>query len=159
MVYTPVFPGAVPSFPGINPRTDGTDIVSATDVNSLYSETIQVAATLGANPQKRAAAWGVGTFDTSTDKTTVKDRVTNNENGTYIAYTDYLSRTAGTNSYSSGSNTIQPASGATSTVNLIVKPQTGQTADLFQAVVGSTVVTQILADGTFKTSTIDGGSA
>ena len=167
MPYTASFPGSIPTFSGIDPRTDNQDIVAANDVNSLYKETEAVAATLGANPQGRIISgvgtnWGTGSFNTASAQVTVKDRITNVENGTWLTYNDYLSRTAGTskdsNNVSYGTNVIQPVAGATTTVNLIVKPQTSQTADLFQALVGSTVVTKIDSTGALWTAVFDGGT-
>jgi hypothetical protein len=150
--YTTVFPANIPSFPASNPRIDGTSIVSAIDVNSVYQEVIALAATLGTNPQTRPAAtpWTTGSpLDTSTTYTTVRDRISNVENGLNIVYNDYVKKSGGT--------TIQ--SSATTVVSLAVSAIASQTADLFQAVVSGTAVTKITATGAFWTATIDGGTA
>lgn len=151
MSYTPLYPGTTVTFVS-QEVTDGVSVVKAQDINPVYGEVIAIANTLGTNPQTRETSWSSGSFGTSTT-TNVNDRITNVETGTYKVYNDYISRSS-----LSGANTIQPV-GSTTTVNLTVKPATSQSADLFQAVVGSTVVTRIKADGTFLTSVIDGGSA
>lgn len=150
--YTTVYPGSIPSFPASNPRIDGTSIVSAIDVNSVYQEVIAIASTLGINPQTRPAAtpWTTGSaLDTSTTYTTVRDRISNVENGLNIVYNDYVKKSGGTTIISS----------AVGIVSLTVAPITNQTADLFQAVVGGSPVTKITATGAFWTATIDGGTA
>jgi hypothetical protein len=155
VAYTPNYPTANVTFTS-QERTDGIDIVSAIDINPVYGELKAVANTLGLDPQTRSSsnhpnAWGTGTFSTAAT-TTVDNRISNVENGIYVVINDYISRSA-----ASGANTIQPS--GTTTVNLTLKPQTSQTADLLQAYVGSTAVTKIKSDGTFWTSVIDGGSA
>ncbi|CAB5219667.1 hypothetical protein UFOVP221_112 [uncultured Caudovirales phage] len=164
MVYTPQYPATIPTYNSVGiPRVDGTSVINAIDVNSLYAETQQVATYLGQNPHIRSSGWGTGSFTSTTTFGNAQSRIANVENGTYLTYNDYLSNSAGTrvttDSISYGTNTIQPAVGATSTVNLILKPVASQSVDLFQAIVGSTVVTKITKDGALWTAVIDGGSA
>lgn len=150
--YTTVFPNTIPSFSASNPRIDGTSIVSAIDVNALYQEVIAIASILGTNPQTRPAAtpWTTSSpLDTATTFSTIRDRISNTENGLNIVYNDYVKKSGGT--------TIQSA--APAVVNLTLAPGTSQTADLFQSVVGGTAVTKIDKTGKFWTSTLDGGTA
>lgn len=164
MAYTPQYPATIPTYSTVGiPRVDGTSVVNAVDVNSLYGETINLATFVGQNPHIRSSSWGTGSFTSTTTFGNMQSRLANVENGTHLAYNDYLSNSAGTrvdsNAVAYGTNTIQPAVGATTTVNLILKPVASQSVDLFQATVGSTVITKITKEGAFWTSVIDGGSA
>ena len=152
MAYTTVYPNNIASFPASNPRIDGVSIVTAIDVNSTYQEIIAVESTLGTNPQTRPAAtpWTTAVpLDTTTVFTTVRDRISNVENGLNIVYNDYVKKSGGTTIISS----------AVGIVSLTVAPVASQTADLFQAVVSGSPVTKITAAGAFWTATIDGGTA
>jgi hypothetical protein len=147
------------AYPGLTPaltsKVDLSSTVYAADVNDLNSEVIAIAATVGLTPQTRGSAWGVGSFATaSLNYTTVGQRVLNVENGTYLVYNDYLSKTA-----ASGNNVITPAN--TSTVNLSLKSASGQTADLFQALPfgAGSALASISSTGTLQAVLIDGGSA
>ncbi len=147
------YPGAIPTFGA--PRIDGTSVVVAVDVNALYDEVVQIASTLDTNPQTRASAWSLSdTFDTTTNKTTVRERITNVENGTYIVYSDYVKKSGGT--------IILPTVGgspATNVVNLTLTAQSSQTANLLEVKVGGVVKTSVDSVGRLRTTTIDGGTA
>lgn len=147
------YPAAVPTFGA--PRIDGTSVVVAVDVNALYDEVVQIASTLDTNPQTRATAWSLSdTFDTTTNKTTVRERITNVENGTYIVYNDYVKKSGGT--------IILPTVGgsaATNVVNLTLTAQPSQTANLLEVKVGGVVKTSVDSVGRLRTTTIDGGTA
>ena len=148
------YPNSVPDFG--TPRVDGTDVVVAVDVNSLYEEVVQIASTAGTNPQKRgvSAPWSTSATFVTADKTTIGERITNVENGTYIVYNDYVKKSGGT--------IILPTtagSPATDVVNLTLTAQTSQTANLLELKVGGVVRTSVDSVGRLRTTTIDGGSA
>lgn len=152
MTYSAQYPNNIPYFTDINPRVDGSSIVSAIDVNSLYAETTKLAQAVGTNPFKRGdgAGWGIGTFDTTTVFTTLGDRVNNVENGTYVVYNDYVKRTGSSVIISSGTNVV----------NLALTAINSQIANMFEARNSSnTIVTKITAEGKLWTASIDGGSA
>lgn len=151
MSYTTVYPNNIASFPASNPRIDGVSIVTAIDVNSTYQEIIAVESTLGTNPQTRPAAtpWTTSTpLDTTTVFTTVRDRISNIENGVNIVYNDYVKKSGGT--------TI--SSTTATTVGLTLAPGAGQTADLLQAVVGGVTIMKIDKTGKLWTTAFDGGT-
>lgn len=76
-------------------RVDLTSTVVANDVNSVYREVVAIASDLGAGNMgagtpglKYSAAWGIGTFDsTTTTWTGLQARIQNIENGLYRTYT------------------------------------------------------------------------
>lgn len=158
---TAAYPGLTPA---LTPKTDLTSIVMAVDVNAINDEVISIGTTVGLNPQNRGSNWGTGvagggtvsgSFTTSSLLyTTVGQRILNVENGTYLVYNDYISSTV---SGTSG-NIITPA--GTTTVNLTLKAQTSQTANLLEAKnsAGTAVVT-VGPTGTLQAVLIDGGTA
>lgn len=128
-------------------------VVVAADPNTAYSEIIAIESTLGVSPTV-SATWGAtSTLDiVTTSWPTVAARIQNIENGLYGVSDDYVSRTS-----VAGHNTITPA--GTSTVNLTLKAQTSQTANIFEARNASnSIITKIDKDGLFQTSVIDGGT-
>lgn len=144
----------VASYPGANPtlplnQVNGVDIVDADDVNLIYDELKAVASTLGLNPQNRSAAWSSNSYSTaSTNFSTVGARIKNVEDGVQVI--------TGKAVTTDGGRTILPA--GTSTVNLGLKAQTSQTANLLEVRNSAdTLVTAINAAGNIVT--IDGGSA
>ena len=147
------------AYPGLTPaltsKVDLSSTVYAADVNDLNNEVIAIASAVGLTPQTRGSAWSVGSFSSaSLSFTNVAQRILNVENGTFLVYTDYLSKSA-----ISGSNTITPAN--TSTVNLTLKSVASQTADLFQVLpAGSgSALASVSSSGTLQAVLIDGGSA
>jgi hypothetical protein len=148
--YTTAYPNAVASFPS-NPRVDGVSIVSAIDVNSLYQEVVAVQSILGINPQTRPAAtpWTTTVpLDTVTTYTTIRDRISNVENGLNIVYNDYVKKSGGTTIQSSG----------VGVVGLTLAPIANQTADMFQTVVSGATLVKITAAGKLWTAGFDGGT-
>lgn len=128
-------------------------VVVADDPNTAYSEIIAIENALGTSPTV-SATWGAtSTLDIiTTSWPSVAARIQNLENGIYGTSEDYISRTS-----IAGHNTITPA--GTSTINLTLKAQTSQTANIFEARNSSnTAVTVIDKDGFFQTSVIDGGT-
>ena len=128
-------------------------VVVAAHPNVAYAEIGAIETVIGTSPNI-SATWGAAsTLDTATTSwTNVAARIQNLENGLYGTYTDYISKTAST-----GHNTITPS--GTSTVNLTLKAQTSQTANIFEARDSSnTVVTKLDKDGYFQTAVIDGGT-
>ncbi|CAB4123884.1 hypothetical protein UFOVP45_48 [uncultured Caudovirales phage] len=125
-----------------NYRHDVTDLVQAADVNILYDEVTAATTVLGLNPQA-SANWGTTvTLNTSTTDWSgsngVAGRLQNIENGLYTAYTSRVS--------SLGGSTVIPSD--VSTVGLVIKSRSSQTADLFQAQLSDgTVVTKIDSSG------------
>jgi len=129
-----------------------TDVVNAGDVNIIYGELKAVTDTLGVTPNKRLTAWGSDSFTSgATTWTTVYDRITNVEAGTYTAFNDRVKS-------SGGSSIVQTV--VSSAVNLTVQAYSTQTSNLFEAKnTAGTPITYITKDGTFRTTVIDGGSA
>lgn len=150
--------------PALTQKTDLTSVVMAADVNSINDEVIAIGTTVGLTPQTRAANWGSGVSGGGTVQgsftttgltyTTVGQRILNVENGTFIVYNDYVSMSA-----AAGRNVITPA--GTSTVNLTLKGQTGQTAHLLEITPAGTTtpVVTVGVDGTLQAVYIDGGAA
>jgi hypothetical protein len=133
---------------------DLTSVVVAADPNTAYSEIIAIETALGTTPTV-SATWGATTTlnTTTTSWSSVKDRIQNIENGVYGVTSDFLSRTA-----VAGHNVITPT--GTGTVNLTLKAQTSQTANIFEARDSSNaIITKIDKDGFFSTAVIDGGTA
>jgi hypothetical protein len=128
-------------------------VVVAADPNTAYSEIIAIETALGVSPTV-SATWGAtSTLDiVTTSWTSVAARIQNIENGLYGVSEDYVSRTS-----VGGHNVITPT--GTSTVNLTLKAQTSQTANIFEARNASnTIITKIDSAGLFQTSVIDGGT-
>lgn len=142
------YPGSSVSF---TPKVNLTDTVDAADVNQLYDEVSDIAATVGLSPQARSASWGTGTFSSaSTSFSTVASRLQNAENGVFTVINDYVRL--------SGNSVVQPA--GTTTVNLALRAQTSQTANLLEARnSGGTVVASIGPAGALRALSVDGGSA
>jgi hypothetical protein len=138
------YPTAVKSW---TPKVNNSDIVIASDVNTLYDEVNSVEAIIGSTPN--VSSWSGTTFDSSTtDWSTVKARIANIETGVNIAYSDRVKVT--------GSSTILPS--AIGVKGLVVKATSGQTANLQEwQDSSSSVVTSIGKDGWLIS--IDGGSA
>jgi hypothetical protein len=144
--YTPLYPGAVQSF---SERSDGVNVVSAVDVNQLYGEVNKLETYVGTNPHSRPSGnpWGTGSFNTSSSTfVSASERLLNVENGTYIVYNDYVSKSGGT--------TIQPS--GPSVVGLTFAPASSGNPDLLYA--EGSVVTKITSTGKFWTTAIDGGT-
>ena len=143
-----------PSFPvSFTQKVDLTDLVAAKDVNDLYDEVTAIAGTLGLDPNKRAAAWNTSnTFITNTTNfSTVNSRIANVENGTFIVYQDYVSKSGGT--------TIYPGT-ATTTVNLTLRAAASQSVPTLEVKDSlNNTVASISAAGLLKAVLIDGGSA
>ena len=143
------YPGSAVSF---TQKVNLQDTVDAADVNQLYDEVAAIATTVGLTPQNRAASWGTGTFSSaSTNFSTVAARLLNAENGVYTVVNDYVKL--------SGSSVVQPA--GTTTVNLALRAQTSQTANLLEARDAATgaVVAFISPAGVLQATLIDGGTA
>lgn len=120
-------------------RQNVTDLIQAQDVNVLYDEVSAVGAYLGLSPHV-SATWGASAFSSATTTwTTVAARIQNIENGVYTGITSRVK--------TDGGSTILP--GTTSTVGLIIKAASSQTANLFesQASGSTTAVTKIDKDG------------
>jgi hypothetical protein len=120
------------------PRVNLQDPVLAEDVNTVYEELTAVQTELGVSP-KTSGTWGSGSFNsTTTAWSSLKARIQNIENGLYSVHEGYVSKLGGTTVIPSG----------TSTVNLTVRAQSSQTADLFQARTSSgSVITKIDSSG------------
>jgi hypothetical protein len=125
-------------------RIDLTSTVVANDVNSVYREVTAIASDLGAGNMgagtpglKYSAAWGVGTFDsTTTTWSGLQARIQNIENGLYRTYT-YSVDLQGRENY----NTIQSIDA--NTIGLSIKA----------GAVAATSVTYGTSDGTTITYT------
>jgi hypothetical protein len=144
------YPNGLPILP--SQQIDGTSTVDAADVNPVYLELAAVASTVGTLPANRVDAWNASgeTFNTSFPGsfTTVKDRIKNVENGTFIITNSAIT--------TSGGRTILPS--GTSTVNLSLRAQTSQTANLLELRNASnTIVTRVTSSG--HIAVIDGGDA
>ena len=144
------YPDGLPILP--SQQVDGTSVVEAADVNPVYLELSALASTVGTLPANRAVAWGDAgeTFSTSFPGSfsTVKDRIKNVENGTFIITNSAIT--------TSGGRTILPS--GTSTVNLSLRAQTSQTANLLELRDASnTIVTRVNSSG--HIAVIDGGNA
>jgi hypothetical protein len=142
------YPNGLPTLPEL--QENGVDIVDADDVNLVYTELTAVAETLGLTPATRSAAWSSTAFTTATTSFgTVGARIKNAEDGVQVITASAVTKAGAT-------NVITPS--GTSTVNLAVKAQTSQTANVFEARDSSDAVgTAINASGYIVT--IDGGSA
>ena len=141
-----------PNFPVVfSPKVNLEDTVIAEDVNRLYEEVTAIANVTGLTPQTRSTAWTSGTFDTSTTTySSVGERIRNTENGTYIVYNDYVSKSGGTTIVSSG----------TSVVNLSLKLRSSQTANMLELKdTSDAILASVSAAGTLRAVLIDGGSA
>lgn len=142
-----------PSYPvTFAQKQDLVSLVAAGDVNVVYDEVTAIAGTLGIDPQKRTPAWNTtNAFTTNTTFTSVDARIDNVENGTFIVYQDYVSKSGGT--------TINPGT-STNVVNLTLKSASGQTANLLEVKDSSnSTVASINKDGLLRAVLIDGGSA
>lgn len=120
-------------------RQNVTDLVQAQDVNVLYDEASAVGTYLGTNPHV-SATWGATAFTSGTTTwATVRDRIQNVENGVFTAVNSRVK--------TEGGSTIQP--GTTSTVGLVLKASSGQSANLLESQTSgsSTAVTKIDKDG------------
>lgn len=133
------------------PKVNLEDVVNAADVNRLYEEVTAIANTTGVTPQTRSTAWATGTFETgATTFSTVGERIRNTENGTYIVYNDYVSKSGGTTIVSSG----------TSVVNLSLKLRSSQTANMLELKdTSDAILASVSAAGTLRAVLIDGGTA
>lgn len=141
-----------PSFPvTFSPKVNLEDIVVAEDVNRLYEEVTAIAATVGLTPQTRVTSWGTGSFNTATTTySTLGERVRNVENGTFIVYNDYVSKSGGTTITSTSAGTI----------SLGIKAKSDQTADLLSITrADNSVLVSVTKDGLLTAVTIDGGNA
>lgn len=141
-----------PNFPvTFSPKVNLESIVVAEDVNRVYEEVTAIAATVGLTPQTRSTSWGTGTFNTATTTySTLAERLRNSENGTFIVYNDYVSKSGGT--------TISSVSAGT--VSLIIRAKSDQTADLLNITKSdNSPLVSVTKDGLFRAVTIDGGSA
>ena len=120
-------------------RVDLVSTVVANDVNSVYHEVVAIANDLGTGNMgsgtpglKYSAAWGIGSFDsTTTTWTGLQARLQNIENGLYQAYTYRIDLTG-----KSGFNTVK--SSDANTVGLTIS----------QGKVTATSVTYASSDGT-----------
>ena len=147
---TASYPTTVKSWDAL---VDLDSVVVANDPNTAYSEIVAIETALGVSPTV-SATWGAtSSLDIiTTSWSSVAARIQNLENGIYGISEDYISRTS-----VAGHNVITPT--GTSTVNLTLKAQTSQTANIFEARNSSnTIVTKIDKDGFFETSVIDGGT-
>ena len=142
-----------PTYPvSFTQKQDLVNLVAAADVNSVYDEVTAIAGTLGADPNKRTPAWNTtNAFLTSTTFASVDARINNVENGTFIVYQDYVSKSGGT--------IINPGT-ATNTVNLTLRAATSQSVNTFEVKDSSnTTVASISTSGLLRAVLIDGGSA
>jgi hypothetical protein len=120
-------------------RTNVTDLIQAQDVNVLYDEVSAVGAVLGLNPNV-SATWGSSSFSTGTTSwSSVAARLQNIEHGVYTGVNSRV--------HTDGGSTITPAT--TSTVGLVIKATSSQSANLFESQTSgsSTAVTKIDKDG------------
>lgn len=142
-----------PDFPvGFTPKQNITDVVIAEDINRAYEEITAIAANVGLSPKTRSTSWGSGIFDTTTPSySSLGERVRNVENGTFIVYGDYVSKSGGT--------TISSISA--STVSLTIRAKSDQTANLLNITnsAGTGILASVTKDGLFTAVRIDGGSA
>lgn len=142
-----------PSYPvTFTQKQDLVSLVAAGDVNVVYDEVTAIAGTLGVDPHKRTPAWNTtNAFTTNTTFTSVDTRLDNVENGTFIVYQDYVSKSGGT--------TINPGT-ATNVVNLTLKAASGQSVNLLEVKDSSnSTVASVNKDGLLRAVLIDGGSA
>jgi len=142
-----------PTYPvSFTQKQDLVNLVAAADVNSVYDEVTAIAGTLGADPNKRTPAWNTtNAFLTNTTFASVDARIDNVENGTFIVYQDYVSKSGGT--------IINPGT-ATTTVNLTLRAATSQSVNTFEVKDSSnTTVASISTSGLLRAVLIDGGSA
>lgn len=126
-----------------SPRVDLSSVVVAEDVNSLYREVVNIAADLGAGnmgvgtPGLRfSAAWGIGTFATTTTWTGLQARIQNIENGLHRTYFNSIDKQSRANF-----NTIQSVDA--NEIGLSIK----------RGAVGPVNVTYAVSDGTTVTYT------
>lgn len=142
------YPGSAVSFVQ---KVNLSDTVDANDVNQLYDEVTAIAVTVGTMPQSRSTSWGTGTFSsTSTSFSNVAARIQNVENGVFTVLNDYVRL--------SGSSVVLPT--GTTTVNLALRAQTSQTANLLEARNSAgTVVASISPLGALRALSVDGGNA
>ena len=109
------------SLKGFTTKADFVDTVLAVTVNDLQNEVSALEANIGTYISV-GSGW-VGSFDqVTTNWNSLKDRIANIEYGLGSVHGDYVSL--------SGGSVIQPS--GTSTVNLILKSASSQTADLAQ---------------------------
>ena len=133
------YPGSVKTFTA---KVDFADTVLAEHVNTLQDEVNALEVNLGT--YIRTGSGWIGSFDqVTTSWNSLKDRIANIEYGLYTAYN--------TNTSTLGGSTIQP--NTVSTVGLILKARSSQTADLldFQTSDGTTV-SKVDASGNLYTS-------
>lgn len=116
-----VYPSSLKVF---QPKTNITDTVEASHVNTLQEETAALQSSLGVNPQISSAPSPSGTFvPSSTPYSSVAARLNNIETGIVSdAHTQYIRKT------SDSVNVI--TAGSASTKGLVVKAVAGQTANL-----------------------------
>ena len=120
-------------------RQNVTDLIQAQDVNVLYDEVSAVGAVLGLTPNV-SATWGSSSFSSATTTwSSVGARLQNIENGVYTGVNNRVK--------TDGGSTVIP--GTTSTVGIVVKATSGQSANLFESQTSgsSTAVTKIDKDG------------
>lgn len=116
-----VYPSSLKVF---QPKTNITDTVEASHVNTLQEETAALQSSLGVNPQISSAPSPSGTFvSSSTTYSSVAARLNNIETGIVSdAHNQYVRKT------SDSVNVI--TAGSASTKGLVVKAAVGQTANL-----------------------------
>jgi hypothetical protein len=136
-----VYPNSVKSF--VN-TVDNTDTVIASDVNLAYAEISAIESVLGTTPS--ATLGWTGSFDqTSSDFTTVTNRIQNAEYGLNIAYNQRVN-TLGGSTIGSSSTTVGLTLQTSGTGNLANFKNTS-----------GTIVTSVTKDGWINV--IDGGAA
>ena len=130
------------SLKGFTTKADFVDTVLAVTVNDLQNEVSALEANIGTYISV-GSGW-VGSFDqVTTNWNSLKDRIANIEYGLGSVHGDYVSL--------SGGSVIQPS--GTSTVNLILKGASSQTADLAQFKTSSgTTVSKVDSFGNIYTN-------
>jgi hypothetical protein len=133
-----VYPSAIKTF---SRRRDLLDIIQAVDVNQVYDEVTALQTVLGTFVTSKPSAWSSGSFTTPSSWPTLRERIENIEAGVFSAFNDRV--------LSSGGTTINPST--VSTVGLVIRARSGQTADLIQFQNSSgTTVTRIANDGSLS---------
>lgn len=114
------YPTSVKTF---TPKVNVVDLVQADDPNSLFNEVTAIESVIGTSPSLATAASTSGWANTATDYTTINGRLANIEKGVVAdTHTQYAKI--------AGGSTVIPST--ISTVGLIVKATSGQTANLQQ---------------------------
>jgi hypothetical protein len=137
-----VYPASV--HPTITPVVDGSSYVQANDVNPLYLEVVSIETVVGATPSVSTTGGGTW-YQDGRDFGTVRDRITNTENGAWIGVNQRVKI--------NGSSVIIPDSGQ---IGLGIKSNgVNNLIEFYNS--SNTTVTAVGKDGWILA--IDGGSA